>query len=430
MCSNIKLRLLTSRTINPEAFKHITLHLDGHDSHVTYINADKPSMYSYKLKKSGFHTQVCHDINSMVVFVSQLAECRDFNDGTMLSKMAIEKKIHELDCIALDGGYTQFIEGIITSSSGGLKSSNFCCPVRKPKGICLTEGEKKYSEMLGSLRSKIESYFGDMQNTFTKFSHTVVNRFSEKSIFSLQFKLCCLLLNIKRMVALRNIVPEAHHSAWVQEDFEFPDGTSSVGLIGNTPSYRAKIKDAQNLLKMQEAFLSLAFAPNTDREIGDNAEEPVYEVSKIIGHRGEGDAIEFHVLWKGYDMRPEAALRGFDEYAVQAEAYRNKTGVSDVYLMTDDQVAIDATRNYPNFQFQYLSLKKTNHGWADDVNHGVSLDVQEKNFLLDVLSAAQCDHKIVTYSSNVGRLIGELSYAAHDVEPDVVSLDTEWVMNP
>ncbi|KAF8958826.1 hypothetical protein BGZ46_001884 [Entomortierella lignicola] len=193
MCSNIKLRLLTSHNVNPEFFKHVTLHLDGHDSRVAYINADKPSMYSYKLKKSGFRTQVCCDINSMVVFVSQPAECRDFNDGTMLSKMAIEKKIHELDCIALDGGYTQFIEGIITNNSGGLKSSNFCCPVRKSKGIDLSEGEKKYNEMLGSFRSKIESYFGDMQTTFTKFNHTVVNRFSEKSTFSLQFKLCCLL---------------------------------------------------------------------------------------------------------------------------------------------------------------------------------------------------------------------------------------------
>ncbi|KAF8967584.1 hypothetical protein BGZ46_000134, partial [Entomortierella lignicola] len=300
MCSNIKLRLLTSRTVNPELFKHITLHLDGHDSRVAYINADKPSMYSYKLKKSGFRTQVCCDINSMIVFVSQPAECRDFNDGTMLSKMAIEKKIHELDCIALDGGYTQFIEGII-ASSGGLKSSNFCCPVRKPKGIELSEGEKKYNEMLGSFRSKIESYFGDMQTTFTKFSHTVVNRFTEKSTFSLQFKLCCLLLNIKRMVALRNIALEAHHSNWMQEDFEFPDGISSVALTGNTPSFRAKVNDAQSLLKMQDAFLSLAVAPDTDHEMDDDEEEPSYEISRIMGHRGEGDTLEFHVLWKGYD---------------------------------------------------------------------------------------------------------------------------------
>ncbi|KAG0000567.1 hypothetical protein BGZ80_006342, partial [Entomortierella chlamydospora] len=301
MCSNIKLRLLTSRTINPEVFKHITLHLDGHDSRVAYLNADKASMYSYKLKKSGFRTQVCCDMNSMIVFVSQPAECRDFNDGTMLSKMAIERKIHNLDCIALDGGYTQYIKGVITSS-GILKSSNFCCPVRKEKGIDLTEREKKYNEVLGSFRSRIESYFGDMQTTFTKFSHTVVNRVSEKSTFSLQFKLCCLLLNVKRMVALRNITPEAHHSFWMQENFEYPDGSDGIQQTPPPPSFRVKINDARSIYKLQDAFLNLTIAPNTDQEMeDDDVEEPAYEVDKIMGHRGEGDALEFHVLWKGYD---------------------------------------------------------------------------------------------------------------------------------
>ncbi|KAG0310252.1 hypothetical protein BGZ99_000555 [Dissophora globulifera] len=32
MCSSIRLRLLTARSVNPVSFKHITLHLDGHDS--------------------------------------------------------------------------------------------------------------------------------------------------------------------------------------------------------------------------------------------------------------------------------------------------------------------------------------------------------------------------------------------------------------
>ncbi|KAG0258755.1 hypothetical protein BGZ95_004879, partial [Linnemannia exigua] len=199
MCSSIKLRLLCSRSLNPEAFKHITLHLDGHDSRVAYRNADKASIYSYKLRKSGFRTQVCCDMNSMVVFVSQPAECRDFNDGTMLSKKTIDKKIHHLDCLALDGGYTLHLEDMIAASDT-LTSANFCYPIRKRRGIELSEEENRYNAVFGSFRSKVESYFGDMQTTFTKFSHTVVNRVSDRSIFSLQYKLCCLLLNIKRMV--------------------------------------------------------------------------------------------------------------------------------------------------------------------------------------------------------------------------------------
>ncbi|KAF8922904.1 hypothetical protein BGZ58_003601, partial [Dissophora ornata] len=66
MCSSVRLRLLTARSINPVSFKHITLHLDGHDSRVVYPRVDKASMYSYKLKKSGFRTQVCCDMNSMI----------------------------------------------------------------------------------------------------------------------------------------------------------------------------------------------------------------------------------------------------------------------------------------------------------------------------------------------------------------------------
>jgi len=302
MYSNITLRLLTSRAINPAEFKHITLHIDGHDSRVAYINADKASMYSYKLKKSGFRTQVCCDMNSMVVFVSQPAECRDFNDRTMLSRMAIERKIHHLDCIALDGGYTQYIPGIIESSDQ-IKSSNFSCPVHKSRWIELTEQEKRYNEMLGGFRSKMESYFGEMQTTFNKFSHTVVNRVSEKSIFSLQFKLSCLLLNIKRMVDLHNIPTELHHSFWMQDGFEYPDGSeAAIPQSLSTPSFTARIDDARNIYRLHDSFLKLTMsASNTsdDHEMGNDVD---YEIDKIINHRGEGHEIEYHVLWKGEDI--------------------------------------------------------------------------------------------------------------------------------
>ncbi|KAG0355856.1 hypothetical protein BGZ54_000939, partial [Gamsiella multidivaricata] len=256
MCSSIKLRLLCSRSTNPETFKHITLHLDGHYSCVAYRNADKASMYSYKLRKSGFRTQVCCDMNSMVVFVSQPAECRDFNDGTILLKMAIDKKIHHLDCLALDGGYTLHLEGIIAASDT-LTSSTFCRPIRKRKGIELTEEEIRYNAVFGSFRSKVESYFGDMQTTFTKFSHTVVNRASDKGIFSLQYKLCCLLSNIKRMVALRNITMELYHNYWTQDDFDYPNGDDSANdMQATAPSFKAKASDAKSIYVYRQDAVS------------------------------------------------------------------------------------------------------------------------------------------------------------------------------
>ncbi|KAF9312708.1 hypothetical protein BG006_004296, partial [Podila minutissima] len=108
MFSTLKSRHLVAER-NPDLFKNVTLNLNGHDSRIIYVNADKASLYSYKLKKSGFRVQVCTDMNNMVFFVSAPTPCRDYNDGTMILRMGIQNKIHKLDCVALDGGYTLFL---------------------------------------------------------------------------------------------------------------------------------------------------------------------------------------------------------------------------------------------------------------------------------------------------------------------------------
>src|SRR5207248_7738410 len=140
MFSNIKIRLYSARQFNPPLFKHVTLNLDGHDTRVAYPNVDRASLYSYKLKKSGFRTQVCTDINNMVLFVSKSAPCRDFNDGTMFVQMKMETKIHELDCIALDGAYNLFINQVVEANDS-ISVRNFCCPIRKLRGIDLSDVE-------------------------------------------------------------------------------------------------------------------------------------------------------------------------------------------------------------------------------------------------------------------------------------------------
>ncbi|KAF9186222.1 hypothetical protein BGZ51_002170 [Haplosporangium sp. Z 767] len=212
MCSSIRLRLLTARSINPVSFKHITLHLDGHDSRVVYPQVGKASMYSYKLKKSGFRTQVCCDMNSMIVLVSQPAERRDFNDSL----------------------------------------------IHKPRGIELTDAEKRRNEMFESFRSTIESYFGDIQTTFSKFSHATVNRVPDKGIFALQFKLACLILNIRRMAALWGIDAEMHHNLWMQDEFEYPDDSEWSSVQFTSPSLKVRVNEARSLARLQTAFLNLA----------------------------------------------------------------------------------------------------------------------------------------------------------------------------
>ncbi|KAG9060859.1 hypothetical protein KI688_007928 [Linnemannia hyalina] len=243
---------------NPDPFKSVTLNLDGHDSRIIYVNADKASMYSYKLKKSGFRVQVCTDMNNMVFFVSAPAPCRDYNDGTMLLRMGIQNKIHKLDCVALDGGYNLFI-GKLLDSADELQYENFCYPIRKTRGIALTEEEKAYNEIFGSFRSRIEGYFGEMQSTFTKFSHTVVNKVSEKETFGVQYKLACLLMNIKRFVALRSIPTEQHHMLWLQDGFDYPNKTEQETTY-TLPNIKVKLSQSQDLLATRKAFFDMAIS--------------------------------------------------------------------------------------------------------------------------------------------------------------------------
>ncbi|KAF9909744.1 hypothetical protein EC991_008067 [Linnemannia zychae] len=138
--------------------------------------------------------------------------------------------------------------------------------------------------------------------------------------------------------------------------------------------------------------------------------------------------ISIHV--RHSDKKEETALIDFSKYMEHADRYRLKTGVSDVYLMTDDDQVIKSTQDYSNFKFHYANVARSNSGWEADRDAGVSMEQMEQTFLVDLFSAVRCQHSIVTYSSNVGRLIGEVAYAIRNTEPDIVSLDKEWMMSP
>jgi hypothetical protein len=79
-------------------------------------------------------------VNMMVLFFSRSRPCADYNDGTMFVEMNIRKSMHKVDCLAVDGGYTLFIDQAIANSH--LNDANFCYPIRKAKGIELTETER------------------------------------------------------------------------------------------------------------------------------------------------------------------------------------------------------------------------------------------------------------------------------------------------
>ncbi|KAG0167133.1 hypothetical protein DFQ28_000886 [Apophysomyces sp. BC1034] len=135
---------------NPEDFKHITMMINGHDSRATYINAaDRAMYYSYKLKKSGFRTQI--------------------------------------------------------------------------------------------------------RQIFQRFNGKSVIRVSDINTFTIQFKLACVLHNVKKFVRLGSISSNEHHTYWMQQNFDYNNASSnSVYDTNVNVNLEDKQNDAQIVRELQQ----------------------------------------------------------------------------------------------------------------------------------------------------------------------------------
>ncbi|KAI9238892.1 MAG: hypothetical protein BYD32DRAFT_359835, partial [Podila humilis] len=138
----------------------------------------------------------------MAILVSKSLPCKENNDGSMLVSMKIQKHIHLLDCIAVDGGYTQYIKKVVEDTE--LSKKNFCYPIRKSHGKDLAQDEANYNKIFGSFHSQIEAEFGEL------------------ATYNLQLRMCLLLMNIKKMVALLKLEAYPIHCAWARDGFDFP----------------------------------------------------------------------------------------------------------------------------------------------------------------------------------------------------------------
>src|SRR3979490_1756784 len=234
--------------------------------------------YSYKFKKSGFHTQVCIDMNGMVLFISESAPCKNNTDGAMLKKMRIQDKIEKYDSIAVDGGYKLFIKQIVEESN--LKERNFCCPIRKIKNMELSDEETKYNEMFGSFRSLIEGFFGEIGTIFEKFNNRRSIRSSDYTTFNLQFKLACLLLNVKKFVDLGVIKPSSQHLLWLEDRFDYSHNVDSDIESHMITTLKETSSSFDEMSKCQNRILDGVNYVDCDEE-GDE----LYEVDKIISHK-------------------------------------------------------------------------------------------------------------------------------------------------
>lgn len=257
--STSTIRMLSASLNNPSKLKHVTMLLDGHDTRIIYenINFNKAHLYSYKLKKSGLRTQVCIDINGMVLFISQSVPCKINTDGKMLEDLKIYKKMSISDCLLLDGGYTNHIENIIEVSDikgGDITLDNFCFPIRKKPNIDLTNEEINFNDQLAGQRSQIESFFADISNTFQRFKPKTPKRITDPDTYNVQYKLACLLFNINNLCKKCNIESEYIHTKWAEKGFDFPKQDDNNKII-MSPRVNYKLKNMEGMKSYQEELL-------------------------------------------------------------------------------------------------------------------------------------------------------------------------------
>lgn len=306
MFSNITIRIHSALDKNPDPFKHITLFLDGHDTRGKQENGGSAEYWSHKLKKSGFRTQVIIDVNKMVLFTSESQPCGISNDGSMFVDMKVENLIDKHDCVAVDGGYTLHINDATENTH--LSPMNFCHPVRKRRNIELTEAEKTWNEIFGGFRSKIESVFADLGSTFEKFNNTKYIKTAESTVslqvFTVQFKLACLLLNVKKFVELLNIQPNnERHAMFLRENFDYSYNDDVImEEIRQDFNIKMKLEQGQQLRELQRQFLqsSKSNPPSEDTTMDDGQR---YEIDRIIKHQGTGPKTLYYVKWKGYGSK-------------------------------------------------------------------------------------------------------------------------------
>jgi hypothetical protein len=264
MFSNIHIRLICAKLVNPPLFPHVTLHVDGHDTRLSCAERSSSEMYSYKLKKAGVRTQVCVDCNGMALLVSKSLPCKDNNDGTMLIGMKMHKHIHALDCIAVDGGYTQYIKKLVEDND--MTRGNFCYPIRKHRGKELTKEETNYNNTFGSFRSQIEATFGDLGTIFEKHNNRKPILVTKVETYNLQLQLSLLLMNIKKMVTMLGIEVEPLHSAWLRDDFEYPSKNGAAEQNLEYVPVEEMLGEMKSMTRLQEEFLKMNTMDVDDEE--------------------------------------------------------------------------------------------------------------------------------------------------------------------
>ncbi|KAG0011364.1 hypothetical protein BGZ82_003033 [Podila clonocystis] len=144
----------------------------------------------------------------------------------MLVDMGIVKRIHDMDCIAVDGAYTQHI-GALLEKEDGLDIKNFAFPIRKKRSQPLHPEEATFNAAFGGFRSMVENTFADFMRTFFK-----------------------------------------HNNLWMDSSFDYPREKKLIPELTETYTVQHKLERGAELLKLQEEFLGMDVSDD-DEGMGD-----------------------------------------------------------------------------------------------------------------------------------------------------------------
>ena len=325
--SNVSIRILSAQLKNPQLLKNATCIIDGHHNKIIYedIKISKKEFHSYKLKKPGLNTQFVIDNNGMTLYISDSKPCRNNNDDIMfINNVNLTKFLHYGDALCFDGLYKNTLSEVIIKYNKinlNISENNFIYPIKKQKNIDLNNDERLFNEELGSYRSRIETYFAELGNTFKRFHPKSNIRITESSTFNVQMKLCCLFLNIKKFVEIGNITETDIHRQWMNDDFDYPSDDAPVIIESTT--VENKLENIRHMQNLQNELINLIIASNNNDNYEENniidnnnninnddvnmidkdyiKDNKSFEVSYIITHEyTENKTIKYLVKWKGY----------------------------------------------------------------------------------------------------------------------------------
>jgi hypothetical protein len=95
-----------------------------------------------------------------------------------------------------------------------------------------------------------------------------------------------------------------------------------------------------------------------------------------------------------------------------------------VWLMTEDEAVVNATRQYPQYVWLFTTAKRDNRGEFFRIAEEV--DSITRNSLVNLFIAAEADAFIGTLSSTWGRLVVLLAWGLRGRPPSCSSLHGSW----